>query len=86
MVIIVLMEQIAISEFKAKCLAVMERVRKTGKPILVTRFGKPVVEVVPPGPASDSRDWIGSLASTGRIVGNIVTPGHDESEWEVLGS
>ena len=80
------MEEIAISEFKAKCLAVMERVRKTGKPILVTRFGKPVVEVVPPGPVPDSNDWIGSLESSGRIVGDIVAPASDESDWEVLRS
>ena len=42
------MEEIAISKFKATCLAVLEKVRKTGKPILVTRFGQPVAEVVPP--------------------------------------
>jgi len=42
------MEEIVISKFKATCLAAMERVRKTRKPILVTRFGKPVAQVVPP--------------------------------------
>src|SRR5277367_925963 len=41
-------EEIAISKFKATCLAVLEKVRKTGKPILVTRFGQPLAEVVPP--------------------------------------
>ncbi len=35
------MEEIAISKFKATCLAVLERVRKTGQPVLVTRFGQP---------------------------------------------
>ena len=45
------MEEIAISKFKATCLAVLERVRKTGKPIRVTRFGQVVAEVVPPGGA-----------------------------------
>jgi antitoxin (DNA-binding transcriptional repressor) of toxin-antitoxin stability system len=42
------MEEIAISKFKATCLAVLENVRKTGKAILVTRFGEPMAEVVPP--------------------------------------
>ena len=32
-------EEIAISKFKATCLAVLEKVRKTRKPVLVTRFG-----------------------------------------------
>ena len=40
------MKEIAISEFKAKCLGILEEVRKTRKPIRVTRFGKPVAEVV----------------------------------------
>ena len=34
------MEEIAISKFKATCLSILERVRKTGKPIRVTRFGQ----------------------------------------------
>jgi prevent-host-death family protein len=42
------MQKIALSEFKAKCLAVLERVRSTKKPIRITRFGKPIAEVVPP--------------------------------------
>ena len=35
------MEEIAISKFKATCLSVLENVRKTGKTVLVTRFGEP---------------------------------------------
>ena len=42
------MEEIAISKFKATCLAVLERVRKTGQPILVTRFGQAIAEIRPP--------------------------------------
>lgn len=78
------MEQIAISEFKAKCLAVLERVRKTGKPVLVTRFGKPVAEVSPPTPSGESAEWIGSMASRAEILGDIVSPAGNESDWDVL--
>ena len=42
------MKEVAISEFKAKCLGMLEQVRKTRKPIRITRFGKPVAEVIPP--------------------------------------
>ena len=45
------MEEIAISKFKATCLAVLDRVLRTGKPIRITRFGQAVAEVVPPGGA-----------------------------------
>ncbi len=78
------MEEMAISEFKAKCLAVLERVRRTRKPILVTRFGQPVAEVAPPPPAARSEHWMGSMRSSGRIVGDIVSPVMGENEWEVL--
>ena len=78
------MEAIAISEFKATCLEVLERVRRTGKPVLVTRFGKPVAEVVPPRVAKRPKRWLGSMAGTARIVGDIVSPASDESDWEAL--
>lgn len=82
----VAMEEIAISKFKATCLAVLERVRKTRKPIRITRFGKPVAEVVPPSPKSTDKAWLGAMAGSGQIVGDIVSPASDERDWEVLHS
>jgi len=78
------MQEIAISEFKAKCLAVLERVRSTKKPVRVTRFGKPVAEVVPPTAVAARSSWIGSMKNSMRIKGDIVSPATDEDEWEVL--
>jgi prevent-host-death family protein len=78
------MEEIAISKFKATCLSVLERVRKTRKPVLVTRFGEPIAEVVPPSPKPKKKNWIGSMVGTGQIVGDIVAPASDEEDWEVL--
>jgi prevent-host-death family protein len=80
------MERMAISEFKAKCLAVLQRVKRTGKPVLVTRFGKPIAEVVRPSGRAQDHSWIGSFQSRGRIVGDIVSPVMDEKDWEVLRS
>lgn len=77
-------ETIAISKFKATCLAVLERVRKTRKPILVTRFGKPVAQVMPPPPAERPGSWLGSMAGQGVILGDIISPASDESDWEAL--
>lgn len=78
------MEEIAISKFKVTCLAVVERVRKTRKPVRITRFGKPVAEVVPPSAPPHPGKWLGSLKSTGVIKGDIVSPVSDEADWEVL--
>ena len=76
------MEQIAIAAFKATCLAVLERVRKTRKPILVTRFGKPVAEIVPPTEPPRPPHWLGCLAGTINLKGNIIDPVSSESDWE----
>lgn len=75
---------IAISEFKAKCLAILERVEKTKEPIRITRHGKPVAEVIPATPVMDRAAWIGSLRGTIEVLGDIVSPSTDEDEWEAL--
>ena len=77
------MIEVAISEFKAKCLALLEQVRRTRQPIRITRHGKPVAEVVPPAPAADRSSLIGSMKDS-KILGDIISPANDEDEWEVL--
>ena len=77
------MEEVAISEFKAKCLALLERVRQTKKPLRITRFGKPVAEIMPPSPDA-AHDWIGSMKDTVKILGDIVSPVIDEKDIEAL--
>jgi len=74
----------AISKFKATCLAAMERVRRTGQPLRVTRFGKPVADVVPPSPDPPQREWLGSLRGTLEIRGDIVAPSSELVTWEAL--
>ncbi|HEX4424994.1 MAG TPA: type II toxin-antitoxin system Phd/YefM family antitoxin [Terriglobales bacterium] len=75
------MKEIAISEFKAKCLGILEEVRKTRKPIRVTRFGKPVAEVVPPTPQPRPKSWLGCMAGSAEIVGDIVGPTGSLDDW-----
>ena len=53
------MKEVAISEFKAKCLGMLEQVRKTRKPIRITRFGKPVAEIVPSTPRKKPPKLVG---------------------------
>src|SRR5271165_4285994 len=64
------MQEIAISKFKATCLAVLEEVRRTGTPVRVTRFGKPVAEVVPPRQAKSS-SWLGCMKDSLEVSGDI---------------
>jgi prevent-host-death family protein len=78
------MQEIAISEFKAKCLALLERVEKTKQPIRITRHGKPVAEVVPAAPTVDRATLMGSMRNSIEILGDIISPASDEDEWEAL--
>jgi prevent-host-death family protein len=78
-------ESVSISEFKAKCLALLDRVDRTGRPLLVTRRGQPIAEVIKPS-VPRSTDWIGSAASTARIMGDIVGPAVPPGDWDVLRS
>jgi len=78
------MQQVAISTFKAKCLALLEQVRRTKKPIRITRFGKAVVDVVPVPPAAEKAHWLGSMRDEMEIRGDIVSPVIEETDWEAL--
>ena len=77
------MKEVAISEFKAKCLAIFDEVQKTRQPVRVTRRGKPIAEVVPPSPTA-VKDWMGFMKGKMKIVGDIVSPASDPEDWEVL--
>ena len=80
----ILMEEIAISKFKATCLSVIQQVVKTKRPVRVTRFGVPVAEIVPPSVTKRPANWLGSRAGTGEILGDIIEPACDPGDWDVL--
>lgn len=79
------MREFSISEFKAKCGSLLQQVSKTKQPIRVTRFGKPLADVVPPAEAEVDRNaWIGSGKGTAKIFGNVISPASDPDDWEAL--
>jgi prevent-host-death family protein len=79
------MLEVAISEFKAKCLSLLQQVAKTRQPIRVTRFGKPVADVVPSADVPVDRNaWIGSGKGTAKILGDIISPANGPADWEAL--
>ena len=77
------MEEIQISKFKATCLAVLDRVGRTRKPVLVTRFGRPVAQIQPP-PPSLAGEWLGVMEDDGEIHDDLIAPAADLAEWDVL--
>jgi prevent-host-death family protein len=78
------MQEVAISEFKAKCLSLLEEVSKTRTPLRVTRRGKAIADVVPTSSEAEERSWIGSMSDSIKIVGDIVSPVVDIGAIEAL--
>jgi prevent-host-death family protein len=74
-------EEIAISKFKATCLAILDEVRKTGKHVVITRLGTPIAEVIPYSP-QNRVPRLGGGIGTIEILGDIVGPISEESDWE----
>lgn len=74
------MKEMAAGEFKAQCLAIMDAVRESGEPVLITKHGKPVAKLVPAQNNAD--DVFGYMAGKVKIVGDIVGPVTPLEDWE----
>ena len=73
------MKTITAGEFKARCLTLMDDVRKNREPILITKRGKPVAKLVPA--ENEGRQFLGRLEGIIRIVGDIESPIEPDA-WE----
>ena len=72
--------KIKASEFKAKCLALMDEVERTGRTVVITKRGKPVAEL---GPYRSSRPKaLGLLKDSLFITGDIISP--IDVEWNAM--
>jgi prevent-host-death family protein len=75
------MKTMAAGKFKAQCLQVMEKVRRTRTPVVITKRGKPVAKLVPVEPEGDV---FGCMAGKIEIVGDIVSAATPLEDWEML--
>jgi prevent-host-death family protein len=69
------------SEFKAKCLAILDQVNSTREAVTILKRGKPVAQLVPlvqqdSGYPQD--DLLGSV----RVLGDIMAPPLPAESWE----
>jgi len=69
------------SEFKARCLKIMDQVAKSGEPVTITKKGKPVSKLVP----ADERPktLLGAMKGRVKILGDIISP--IDVKWEAQG-
>lgn len=72
----------AAGEFKAKCLQVMDQVKSTRTPVVITKRGKPIAKLVP---AEEFRTTaFDALKGKIEILGDIVSPVVPAEDWEAL--
>ena len=66
------------SEFKAKCLKLMDEVAETGEEIIITKNGQPVSRLAPY--RKKPKSWFGRDRDIIQIHGDITAP--IDVEWE----
>ena len=79
------METINASDFKARCLAILDRVQATGERVIILKRGRPVADLLPASRTHAEYPQL-ELKGTVIVVGDIVEPAGSEEHWESLGS
>ena len=72
--------EIPAGEFKARCLALMDEVARTGGQYVITKRGVPVARLLPA--SLERRPFLGSMKGTVTTLGDIVSP--IDEPWDVL--
>ena len=75
------MESIGVSQFKARCIALLKQVQETGEGLLVTHRGQPLARIEPVL-ALPSRARLGALRHLGTVRGDLVNSDFAD-EWEM---
>jgi prevent-host-death family protein len=75
------MRSMKASEFKAKCLAILDEVHETGEPVMILKRGRPVAQLVSPtrGISVNPQD---ELRGSVTILGDIMEPVLESTLWD----
>ena len=74
------MRTMAASDFKARCLKVMDEVQTRREGVLITKKGRPVARIAPAD--RPRKDIFGCLKGVVQIIGDIESPVVPASDWE----
>ena len=77
------MAKVGATEFKAKCLELMDRVQAKRETFVITKRGKPVAKLVPLE-RTRGGGLFGCLAARASITGDITGPAIAAESWETL--
>lgn len=77
------MSNIPATEFKAKCLELMDRVAERRETFVITKRGKPVAKLVPVE-RKPKESIFGCMRDKCSITGDIISPVLPPEAWETL--
>jgi prevent-host-death family protein len=77
------MATVGATEFKAKCLELMDRVAERRETYVITKRGKPVAKLVPPD-APQKKSIFGCMADQMEVVGDLEKPLWTEEQWKEI--
>lgn len=77
-------KKLLISEFKARCIAELKEVQRTGQPLIVTLRGKPIARIEAIRSKEHPDVLLGARRGNAQIKGDLVET-HFSGEWEMNG-
>ena len=77
------MRSVNATEFKAKCLAILDEVEETGETVTILKRGRPVARLLPPVPAGEGYPQQ-ALRGSVEILGDILEPVLPAEAWEAV--
>ena len=69
------------SDFKAKCLAILDQVERSGEGVAILKRGRPVAQVLPFVPRQKGHPQE-TLFGTVEILGDVVSPALPAGAWK----
>lgn len=77
------MSRVGATEFKAKCLELMDRVAARRESFVITKRGRPVARLVPVERPTKATIF-GWMRGRAEIVGDVIGPAVSAQSWDAL--
>ena len=78
------MEKINVSDFKARCLAILDRIARTGERVTILKRGKAIAEIVPATAGGEGHPQE-TLRGTVEFRGDVIEPALPAEDWDAVG-
>ena len=76
--------QVSAAEFKAKCLRIIQQMGSDGRPVTITRRGRPVALLSPLPPEEAAPPFVGMMRGTVLGYDAPFSPAAPASDWSAL--